>query len=321
MRNNGVELDLAAKIISKNDFSWSLGANAAWVKNKIVKLPFNGNENNRQGGQQVYDPNTGELIWVGGHQEGHQWGDVYGFFSEGIIRNEEDLANYNVRDDAAGVAYGIGAAPGKKVASQKVIDEQGLTGYLPTALGDMMWKDVNGDGVIDQSDMVYLGNVLPRWTGGVNTTLQYKGLSLFARIDFATGHIQMDRLNQWSLGAMQGEFNATNIVQDTWTPDNPNAKYPRYVWADQLNQKNYDRPNNLFWVNSSYLAFRELSLSYSIPVSIVSKAKMNSLVLTVTGQNLGYISNKLLNLPERTGETNSGYTIPTILLLGIKTTF
>lgn len=321
MRNNGVELDLDAKIISKNDFSWSLGANAAWVKNKIVKLPFNGNENNRQGGQQVYDPNTGELIWVGGHQEGHQWGDVYGFFSEGIIRNEEDLANYNVRDDAAGVAYGIGAAPGKKVASQKVIDEQGLSGYLPTALGDMMWKDVNGDGVIDQSDMVYLGNVLPRWTGGVNTTLQYKGLSLFARIDFATGHIQMDRLNQWSLGAMQGEFNATNIVQDTWTPDNPNAKYPRYVWADQLNQKNYDRPNNLFWVNSSYLAFRELSLSYSIPESIVSKAKMNSLVLTVTGQNLGYISNKLLNLPERTGETNSGYTIPTILLLGIKTTF
>ena len=131
----------------------------------------------------------------------------------------------------------------------------------------------------------------------------------------------MDRLNQWSLGAMQGEFNATSIVQDTWTPENPNAKYPRYVWADQLNQKNYDRPNNLFWVNSSYLAFRELSLSYSIPESIVNKAKMNSLVLTVTGQNLGYISNKLLNLPERTGETNSGYSIPTILLLGIKTTF
>lgn len=320
MKNTGVEFDVDARVIRKNDFSWNIGANVAWVKNKIVNLPYNGNENNRQGGQQVYD-NAGNLVWVGGYQEGQEWGAVYGFYGEGVIRNETDLANYNVKDEAAGVAYGIGNAAGKKVASQKLIDEEGLSGYLPTRMGDMMWKDVNGDGIIDLGDMVHLGNILPRWTGGFNTTLQYKGFSLFSRLDFASGHIQMDRMNQWSLGSMQGEFNATSLVKDTWTPENPNAKYPRYMWADQLNQKNFDRPNNLFWVNSSYLAFREVSLSYTIPDHLTQKAKMSGVTFTATGQNLGYISNKLLNLPERTGEKNSAYTIPTIFLLGVKTNF
>lgn len=320
MRNRGVELEASYRVIQKEDFSWTVGANAAYVRNKVLRLPYNGNELNRQGGTQVYDPSTGSLIWVEGLQEGMEWGDVYGFRMTGIIRNEEDLANYNVRDDAAGEVY-YGAAAGRRVASQRVIDEQGLTGYLPTQLGDAMWDDINGDGVINQDDRVKLGNVVPKWTGGFNTSLSYKGLSLFARLDFGLGYIQRDNMNLWSLGYMQGEFNATSLVNDTWTPDNPDAKYPRYMWADQLNMKNFDRPSSLFWVNSSYLAFREVSLSYTVPQGWISKARIAGLTLTATGQNLGYISNSLNVLPERTGQQNSAYTIPTILIFGGKISF
>ncbi len=321
MRNRGLELDLGYKIIASEKWNWQVNANAAYVRNKIIKLPNNGNDGNRQGGTQVYDPASRSLIWVEGFQEGQEWGDVYGFRMKGIIRTGEDLANYNVRDEAAGDTYGIGGTAGKRVASQKMITEQGLTGYLPTQLGDAMWDDINGDGVINQDDRVRLGNVMPKWTGGFNTTVSYKGISLFTRIDFALGHIQMDRMNVWSLGAMQGEFNAGAIVKDTWTPENPNAKYPRYMWADQLNMKNFDRPSDIFWVNSSYLAFREVSLSYSLPKEWLSKARISGLTLTATGQNLGYISNKLNALPERTGFQNSAYTIPTMLILGGKITF
>ncbi len=321
MRNRGLEIEAGYRIIQNEDFSWTVNANAAYVRNKIIKLPYNGNERNRQGGTQVYDPTSNSLIWVEGYQEGMEWGDIYGFRMKGIIRNAEDLANYNVRDDAAGVAYSIGGAAGKNVASQKVIDEQGLTGYLPTQLGDAMWDDINGDGVINQDDRVKLGNQLPKWTGGFNTTVGYKGFSLFTRLDFALGHIQMDRQHAWSLGSMQGEFNAGAIVKDTWTPENPNAKYPRYVWADQLNMKNFDRPSNLFYVNSSYLAFREVSLSYAVPKAWISKARIAGLTLTASGQNLGYISNELIDLPERTGFQNSAYTIPTMLIFGGKITF
>ncbi|QBQ40954.1 SusC/RagA family TonB-linked outer membrane protein [Sphingobacterium psychroaquaticum] len=320
MRNRGIEFELGYKIIQNDKVNWTVNANAAYVRNKVIKLPYNGNDRNRQDGTQVYDPATGSLIWVGGLQEGMEWGDVYGFRMKGIIRNEADLSNYNVRDDAAGEVF-YGAAAGKKVASQKIIQEQGLTGYLPTQLGDVMWEDINGDGVINMDDRVRLGNTLPKWTGGFNTTISYKGLSLFTRMDFALGHIQMDQMQMWSLGFFQGEFNATTLVNDTWTPENPNAKYPRYVWADQLNAKNFDRPSDMFWKSSNYLAFREVSLSYALPKEWLNRAKIAGLTLTVSGQNLGYITNKMNVLPERTGLQNSAYTIPTMLIMGGKITF
>lgn len=320
LKNRGFEFDITGKVIQKPDFQWTINANAAWNKNKIVKLPYNGNVNNRQGGTQIYDPASGRIIWVGGLQEGQEWGEVYGYVSDGIIRNETDLANYNKIDMAAGeVQYG--ASAGKKVASQKLITEKGLTGFISTRLGDMIWKDIDKNDTIDYRDRVSLGRTLPRWTGGFNTTFSYKGISLFIRTDFAFGHIQQDFMQMWALGSFQGEFNATDIVKNTWTPDNPGAPYPRYTWADQLNTKNFDRPSNMFWVNSGYLAFREVTLSYAIPESIVNKVRMNALRLWVTGQNLGYITNSMINLPERTGSQNSAYTIPTSVIFGANITF
>jgi TonB-linked SusC/RagA family outer membrane protein len=324
MRNRGVEMDVNYKVIQNRDFTWQVAANASWNKNTVLKLPYNGNDKNRQGGQQVYDPSTGRLIWVGGFQEGQEWGEIFGFVSDGIIRNSKDLESYNKIDRAAAAAYLNGGA-GKGVASQKLITEKGLntTGfnYIATQLGDVMWRDIDKNDTIDYRDMVSLGHTLPHWTGGFNTTVSWKGFSLFARLDFALGHIQQDFMQMWSLTSAQGEFNATEIVKDTWTPDNPNAKYPRYSWADQLNTKNMDRPSSMFYVNSSYLAFREVSLSYSLPASLLKRTKISGLRLTVTGQNLGYLTNSMLKLPERTGSQNSAYTIPTQLVFGANLTF
>jgi hypothetical protein len=324
MRNRGVELEAGYKVIQNRDFTWQVNANAAWNKNTVLKLPFNGNDKNRQGGQQIYDPATGKLIWVGGFQEGQEWGEIFGFVADGIIRNQKDLESYNKIDLAAGQVW-QNASAGKRVASQKLITEKGLNAggfsFIATQLGDVMWKDIDKNDTIDFRDMTSLGRALPRWTGGFNTTVSWKGFSLFARLDFALGHIQQDFQHLWSLASAQGEFNATDIVKETWTPENPNAKYPRYTWADQLNTKNFDRPSSMFYVNSSYLAFREVSLSYSLPSSLLKRAKISGLRFTVTGQNLGYITNDLLNLPERTGSQNSAYTIPTQLVFGANLTF
>lgn len=323
MRNRGVELEASYKVIQKKDFTWQFAVNAAWNKNTVLTLPYNGIENNRQGGQQIYDPKTGKVIWVGGLQEGQEWGEVFGFVSEGIIRDANDLANYNKIDLAAGQVWYNGSA-GKRVASQQLLTQRGLTfaaGWIPTQLGDMKWKDIDKNDTIDTRDMVSLGRQIPRWTGGFNSTLTYKGFSLFMRVDFGLGHIQQDFMQMWALACAQGEFNPTDYVKDTWTPENPNAKFPRYVWADQLNAKNFDRPSSMFWVKSNYLSFREVSLSYSVPVSLLKKVKISGLTFTATGQNLGYITNKMLNFPERTGNQNSAYTIPTQLIFGANLTF
>jgi TonB-linked SusC/RagA family outer membrane protein len=322
MRNRGVELEGVFKAIETKDLAVQIGANAAWNKNLVLKLPYNGNENNRQGGQRVYDPKTGKVIWAGGLQEGQEWGQVYGYVSDGIIRTAEDLSKYNKIDIAAGEVQYNGAA-GKRVASEALISSKSLsrTTYIATQLGDMMWKDLDNNDTIDTRDMVPLGRTIPRWTGGVNMQVRWKNLSLFARMDFALGHIQMDFQHLWSLASAQGEFNVTDLVKDTWTPENPNAKYPRYTWADQLNAKNFDRPSSMFWVNSSYLAFREVSLTYTVPSSLLQRVKIAGLNITATGQNLGYLTNKMLALPERTGSQNSAYTIPTSLILGLNVTF
>ncbi|RZK46008.1 MAG: TonB-dependent receptor, partial [Pedobacter sp.] len=320
MRNRGVEVDATYKIIQQKNFTWQVGANAAWNKNTILKLPYNGNENNRQGGLQVYNPQTGKVAWVGGFQEGQEWGELFGFVSDGIIRDAKDLADYNKIDLAAGQVWQNGAA-GRNLASQTLITQKGLVNFWSTQLGDMKWKDIDNNDTIDYRDRVSLGRTLPRVTGGFNTMATWKGISLFIRLDFAVGHVQQDFQQLWSLASAQGDFNATDAVKDTWTPANPNAKYPRYTRGDQNVSKNFDRPSDMFYVNSSYLAFREVSLRYAVPASIIRKAKMSGLTFTVTGQNLGYITNSLLNLPERTGAQNAAYIIPTQLIFGANVSF
>ncbi len=326
MSNQGVEFEATYKVIRNKPLTWQVGFNAAWNKNKVTQLPFNGNENNRQGGRQVYDPGTGRLIWVEGLQEGKEPGEIYGFVSEGLIRTADDLTKYNKIDLAAGTVW-YGASAGKKVASPSLISSKNLNPnpasptFIATRLGDVMWKDLDRNDTIDTRDMVRLGRSIPRWTGGFNTSLSWKGISLFARIDYAAGYKQMDFMQMWALGSFQGEFNATEVVKNTWTPENPGAEFPRYTWADQLNSKNFDRPSDMFWVNSGYIAFREVSLSYSIPTKLLQRAKIAGLTLTATGQDLGYLTNKQLNLPERTGSQNSAYTIPTKVIFGMNLTF
>jgi hypothetical protein len=297
-----------------------VGANIAWNKNKVLTLPYNGIQNNRQGGIQIYDPATRKLIWVGGLQEGQEPNEVFGFLTDGIIRNDKDLAAYNKIDLAAGQVQ-LNAAAGRPVASQKLISEKGLTGYWATSLGDMRWKDIDGNDTIDNRDRVSLGRTIPRWTGGFNFSVGWKGIQLFTRLDYALDFVQMDFRQMWALGSMQGEFNGTDLVKDTWTPANPNAKYPTYMNQDQQLKKNYDRNSDMFWVSSSYLCIREVTLSYAVPKSILNKARIAGLTVMVTGQNLGYISNTMLKLPERTGQQDGAYTIPTQLVFSANLTF
>ena len=322
MQNKGFETDMVVKVVQNKDWEIRLGANIAWNKNKILKLPFNGNENNRQGGTQIYDPVTGKIIWVGGLQEGQEPGALFGYVMEGLIRDAKDLAAYNKIDLAAGQVQ-LNAAAGRPLTSQTLLTQRGLNPnqWWTTSLGDVRWKDIDKNDTIDFRDRVSMGRTIPRWTGGFNLSVGWKGLQLFARMDYALGFTQMDFRQMWAMGSMQGEFNGTDFVKDSWTPENPNARFPTYMNQDQQLKKNYDRYSNMFWVSSNYLCFRELTLSYAVPQKLLKRARIEGLTLMATGQNLGYISNKMLKLPERTGEQDGAYTIPTQLVFSANLTF
>lgn len=329
-RNRGVELELSGRIIRTEDFSWEMKGNIAYNKNKIISLPDNGLERNRQGGTEIYtgkkviNPQTGleedERIFVGGYQEGQEPGLLVGYKFNGIYKNVDEIpGNLVVKtgNDQGKYQYGPAAYAALTEAQRK--------NAILIEPGDAKWEDINEDGIIESYDRVVIGNTTPRWTGGFNTTFKYKNFMLYGRFDFGLDFWTYDNTTPWFLGNMQGTYNTTTDVFDTWTPENPNAKYPRYVWADQLGAGNMNRPSTLFAYKGDYLAIREISLAYSLPKPIAKKLYMQALNISVTGQNLGYLTAAPIASPERAigagVASGTGYGLPRTLLFGLNLTF
>lgn len=319
-RNSGVEMEFFARIFDKQDFKWNIGVNAAYNMNKIVSLPFNGLENNRQGAVQAYGPD-GKLIWVGGYQEGQRPGEVYAFKSLGLYKNADDIpANWidmSTGNNGSNNRFLYGTESWKEVYNN---DEIG-TG-LPLQPGDVKFQDVNGDNVLDNYDIVRIGNTTPTWTGGITTDLTYKCFTLKVQTDFALGHVITDTKTPWILGCMQGVYGPVDLVKNTWTPENPNAKYPTYNWADQLGPRNYARNSSMWIYKGDYLALRNVSLVYHLPKKYASLLKMTALDLGITGQNLGYLTAaKNVFSPEYGASGWGGYALPRTLIFSVNVTF
>ncbi|WP_448634199.1 TonB-dependent receptor domain-containing protein [Pedobacter panaciterrae] len=91
-QNKGYEFAINANIFDKGDWKINAGVNASFVKNKILQLPFNGNDKNRQGGLQIFDPKSGQVVWVGGLQEGQALGDIYGYKQVSVFKDDAEVA-------------------------------------------------------------------------------------------------------------------------------------------------------------------------------------------------------------------------------------
>ena len=318
VRSQGLEIEANYTLFDTKDFKWSVGANATFVKSKILKLPDNGAEQNRQNGFQVYSGNGDELKWVGGYAEGESYGDIYGYQMMHVIRDEADLRNYaNYVDKIPKKAVYGPEAYAQLTEAQKKNAQQ-------LAPGDAVWKDVNGDNVIDSYDRVKLGNQIPKWMGGFNTFVSWKGLSLSARFDYALGYKKWNSGLQYFMGLTSNHFNVPEEVKGTWTEENPDASLPMFICGDSNFKQNYTRSNaSLFWEDASYLCAREVTLSYDLPVAWTKKALMEKVTVNLTGQNLFYITGTKVYTPEYGSTTNDkgGYALPISVLMGVKVTF
>ncbi|WP_333864994.1 SusC/RagA family TonB-linked outer membrane protein [Sphingobacterium sp.] len=329
LQNKGLEFGLQTRVLSNPDgINLNIGANAAFVKNKILELPNNGNENNRQGGLQVFDPVSGQVKWVGGYQEGQSLGDIYAYKQVSIFK-----------DDAEVMA----------VAGNRTDNIAGITGpNLPTGKngritpGDVNWLDVDGNDMIDSRDQVYIGNINPKWTGGFTTNLSYKNLSLFSNWEFALGHKIYNDLVARTLGNYQGTFNYIDLQKQAWSPTNTITDIPKVYFADQVggSKQNYTRGNNAnavlnsnnsrFYEKGDYLALRELTLSYDMPKSLLEKSRVFSHArIYFTGSNLFYITKFSGPSPEPPVDVNNlvtgiylgTYPTPRSYVLGVQLSF
>ncbi len=315
VRNRGLELELAATLFRNREWNIRMGFNATYMRSRIISLPANDNERNRQGGTQVYDPDSGALIWVGGYQEGQEYGSAYAFRMMDIVRSNEDLLKYGWYKDvtpSAGTIYG-------PAIWETLTAEERSSGQLLQP-GDAIFYDVNRDGIIDQYDKVYMGNTVPRWIGGLNLDVSWKGLSFHAKFDYAADYVAFNSRRQWYMGLYQGTFNTVKESKDTWSEQRPEAKYPVLMYADNKYRNNY-RASNLFYEDSGYLCARDVSLSYSLPQKWCGAIRMKDLTISVSGQNLFYMTRSTLYSPEYGSEASGGYGIPRTVLFGLKATF
>jgi len=323
-QNKGFEFTVNANILNKpNGLKWDADANISFVENKILQLPFNGNEFNRQGGIQIYDAGQGKVVWVGGLQEGQPLGAIYGYKQLSIFQNDGEIAKFanNRRDIIATIS-----GPGVTYGTAKITP------------GDVNWLDVDKNDTIDTRDQVYLGNVNPKFTGGFSSTLSYKGFTLYTRFDFALGHTLYNDLVARTLGNYQGTFNYIDWQKKGFSGDNSMSNIPKVYYADQVGapagKKNYTRANNAgqvlngnnsnFYEKGDYLACREITLSYDFAKSILSKTKILSQArIYVNTNNLFYITKFSGNSPEplSSGIFAGTYPTPKSFVLGVQVSF
>ena len=176
-RNSGIEMELSGTILKIKDWTWKMGGNISYNKNKVVTLPDNGQPKNRIGGQQIYTGRkvldeagnqVDEVIFVGGKQERQEPGILVGYKAEGLYKSWDDIPeNLIVKTGNYQGKYQYGPK------AYAALSDAEKAKALQIAPGDVKWKDINNDGTIDAFDQVVMGNTTPHWFGGFNTTLTW----------------------------------------------------------------------------------------------------------------------------------------------------
>jgi len=180
-------------------------------------------------------------------REGYPIGSFYGFEAIGLFQTENEINEH-------------------------------ATQFGDVRPGDIKYRDINGDGVINDDDRVVLGSPIPRWTYGVNINLGYRAfdLALFIQgVGKASGFIFGQGIQPFYEGGTVHEQH-----KDRWTPDNPEATFPRLAF----NQVN-NIQNSSFWMrDASYLRLKNLQIGYNVPPHLIGDVKR--LRIYAAGRNL-----------------------------------
>lgn len=301
MENKGFEIELGIQPLpASHELQWHFSANAAYIKNKILKLPYNGMENNRIEGIYIWDEKLNDYAWKGGLQEGGKMGDMYAYRQLGLYGSDEEAAK----------------APRDMIVEGD--DKDTKFG------GDVIWYDADNNNLIDERDRVYMGNEFPKWTGGFLNTLSYKGFDLIIRADFMLGHTIFNYMRTTTTAQMAGDLGLSKEAGKSWLKpgDEKHTNIPKLYYGDwQNNLSRASIGNSIMYEKGDYLALREVTLSYTIPQRVLRKLPISNLKLNVSGHNLHYFTNYKGMNPENGGTDNGSFPISANYILGVTLSF
>lgn len=254
MDNRGYEFTLNYNTRSSGNFNWDSSLNYSHYDNKLVDIQ-NGIVLTQQVNTNGYQP-----VVVTNTVVGQPIGMFYGYVAEGLFK---DLATLNSAPLQFGQTVGAGAGQ--------------------TYLGDVKYKDVNGDGVIDAKDKTLIGSPHPKFTYGFTNNFKYKNFDLSIFFQGTYGNKIMNLTER--AGTTNASLYENQLVEaaNYWTPTNTNTNIPRPI-ANTAN-------NNLlissrYIEDGSYLRVQNLTFGYSLPQDITTKLKMSRLRVYGTAQNL-----------------------------------
>ncbi|WP_222867789.1 SusC/RagA family TonB-linked outer membrane protein [Sphingobacterium phlebotomi] len=304
LQNKGIELELNADVLPRTSaLGWNVGFNISTTKTKILKLPDNGVLNNRVGGVYVWDNASNGYAWMGGLQEGGRIGDFYGWQQDGIYRTDAEAAN----------------AP-----MDLTMPFADKTKYG----GDVNYADLDRNDTLDTRDLAYLGNPYPTVTGGFSTSLTYKGLSLYARMDYTKGHTIYNYAKIFRSGLWAPNLNIPQEMIDRgWKQDGDMAERPQYIpgtanysyWRGSA--YHLSSTNSAFYEKGDFLTLREVTIAYQVPSAWTERFKLKNVRVNVTGSNLYYFTTYTGLNPEDGGTDQGRYPIPRNFSVGLKAAF
>lgn len=299
-QNSGYELTLNFNILDSEDLKWNLGFNAATAKSKIIRL------------NSSYKDEFGGVSLNGLYfKEGQALGLIRGHVANGLFQTQDEIDALNA-----------GAPSGLYQASL-------------TSPGDIYFADLDGDGEVSTSssgpDVTNIGSIEPDFFGGINTNINYKGLSLNVFANYSVGNDIYWKAgeNTYSYTSLNDQGNKELIALDRWTPDNTDAKYPRAVYRTNLtggNQNN--RISSLYVLKGDYLRIKTVTLGYNLPKEVLESLNFQGLYLYLTGTNLFTITKYPGADPEftnvnsfRTPIDNNKYPATKQIVAGVRLTF
>ena len=326
MRNEGIELTLNATVINKKNFKWKTGLTYSLNKNEITAL------NSETG---FIDKTLNFKTWGGETVTrtavGHSVSQYYGYRVAGRINSAADF----LRDNGDGTSTVIAATPNYRVGT---VVSNASASALKTSVGDLLFKDLNGDGIINSEDRDYLGSGLPKYTFGWNNTFTYKRWSLSVFMYGSVGNKvfnwqrrQMDEPSLLS-GSVTNKFTrVSNYAKWAYRDGNPGNQDVWNVYvvpgADPSetridnNHGNYNsRVSDRYVEDADYLRIKNIVLSYSFPRSICKKLMLQSLKLSGNVQNL-YTFTGYTGYDPEVGSQNGQYSMSGqgMLMYGVDT--
>lgn len=261
LKNSGVEVNMTGVLVNTRDWKWQAGFTVAHYQNEITKLPTTSLNYIKtyaldDNGQKVGDPNL-----------------IHGYTSS--IYGENNVLTAVGRP--VGVFYGYKTAG--VFASDQEAREAGAYGYLryPTGMsedpyrefkaGDVHFIDQNGDGWINEADMVEIGDPNPDIFGNIFTSLSWKAFTLDINFKYSLGN-DVFNYQRSQLESANNIYNQTTAVVNRWKYSGQFTDIPRVMSPDNAEWVNNERFSDRWIEDGSFLKLKKVRLTYKLPVNL-----------------------------------------------------